>query len=121
MTNAQLIMREAFALMQAGKLRGSGQFVTIDNGDGEAREIELPEAIHTFSAWKKAGFTVKRGEHAVACFPVWKYSERRNASADGEAEEETSADGETAPAGYMRLRKAFFFSASQVEPLTARK
>lgn len=77
MTNQEIILRESIRLMNDGVIAGSGRYVTMTDNSGAEMTIELPEAIHTFSAWKKAGFAVKRGEHAIACFPVWKYTQRR--------------------------------------------
>ena len=117
MTNHEIILRESIRLMQEGILAGSGIFATIPGADGDGQRIELPESIHTFAAWKAAGFVVKRGEHAVAAFPVWKYTERRQAA--GDDGDNADADGDNAPGGKMYLRKAFFFKRSQVEKITA--
>lgn len=116
MTNQEIIFRESCRLMEAGILSGSGRYAVFTDENGDEKRVELPEAIHTFAAWKSAGYTVKRGEHAVATFPVWKYSERRrNNDDDGDGDEN---DGETA-SGRMYLRKAYFFKFSQVEKITA--
>ena len=108
MTNAGIIMAESIRLMQAGILTGSGRFVTIDGPTGP-ETVELPEEIHTFAAWKERGYIVKRGEHAIAAFPVWKYTGRRDA--DEETDEEPTR-------GRCFLKKAFFFRAAQVEKIT---
>ena len=123
MTNAEIILHESFRLMEAGILHGSGVWASIPDENGDERRVELPEAIHTFAAWKSAGFAVKRGEHAVACFPVWKYTERRRNAADGaengeNGDETPDADG-TQAGGRMYMRKAYFFTAEQVEKITA--
>ena len=112
MTNSMIILSESIRLMNDGVLSGSGVFGTYTDGDGNEQRIELPEAIHTFAAWKAAGYIVKKGEHAIAAFPVWKYREgRRNETETEESDEQ--------PAGKMFLKKAFFFKASQVEKITA--
>lgn len=115
MTNHEIILRESLQLLQAGILHGSGQFVTVTDENGDEKRIELPEEIHTFAAWKSAGFSVKKGEHAVAAFPVWKYTQRRQ---DDDADD---ADGENPQQanGRMYLRKAYFFTRAQVEKITA--
>lgn len=113
MDNATIIMRESFRLMEAGLLSGSGRFATIDGPDGP-ETIELPEAIHTFAAWKARGYIVRKGEHAVAAFPVWKYRERRRQADDVDGE----TDGEQETGGRCYMCKAFFFRASQVEKIT---
>ena len=112
MTNSMIILLESIRLMEEGKLQGSGQYGHYTDHEGNEVEIEYPEAIHTFAAWKQLGFSVKKGEHAIAAFTIWKYAERRR-----EAEEE-NADEEQAE-GRMFMKKAFFFKASQVERITA--
>ena len=112
MTNSMIILSESIRLMQEGILSGSGIFGTYTDKDGNEKQIELPEQIHTFAAWKAAGYIVKKGEHAIAAFPVWKYREgRRNDAEQDESDEQ--------PEGRMFLKKAFFFKASQVERITA--
>lgn len=118
MTNQEIILRESIRLMNDGIIAGSGRYVTMTDNSGAEMTIELPEAIHTFSAWKKAGFAVKRGEHAIACFPVWKYTQRRN-NADNDGDGDGAADGDSEPSGHMYMRKAFWFKLSQVEKITA--
>ena len=113
MTNSTIILNESFRLMKAGVLSGSGRFVQID-GENGPETVELPEAIHTFAAWKARGYIVRKGEHAIAAFHVWKYSDRRrNESEEGET------DGERENGGRCFLKKSFFFKASQVEKITA--
>lgn len=114
MTNAAIILQESFRLMESGILSGSGRFVSVVDENGNEKEIELPEDIHTFAAWKQRGYTVKRGEHAIAAFHVWKYSERRRNEAD-----EAETDGEQENSGHCFLKKSFFFKFSQVEKITA--
>lgn len=127
MTNAEIIFRESCELMRAGILSGSGIIGTFTDENGEEQKIELPEEIHTFAAWKQAGYIVKKGEKAIAAFPVWKYKEsRRNrpeqaqtGPADGEQASE-QIDGEQArQAGRMFMKTAYFFKRAQVERITA--
>lgn len=113
MTNSTIILNESFRLMKEGVLSGSGRFVQID-GENGPETVELPEAIHTFAAWKARGYIVRKGEHAIATFHVWKYSDRRRADA-----EESETDGEQENGGRCFLKKSFFFKASQVEKITA--
>ena len=116
MTNHEIIFYESIRLMEEGIISGSGQFGTYIDESGEEKQIELPEQIHTFAAWKAAGYIVKKGEHAVASFPVWKYTERRRNAAE---QPEETADGEQQPTGRMFMKTAFFFKRSQVERITA--
>lgn len=97
MTNNEIIFRTAEALAAAGKIKRD-------------TETGLPEELHTFAAWKAAGYTVKRGEHATAVIDIWK---------QGKAREKTNENGETItiPAK-MFMKTAYFFTRSQVEPIT---
>lgn len=57
------------------------------------------EVLHTFVVWKQLGYSVKRGEKAIAKFDVWKYAENK----EGEAR--------------IFLKTAAFFASHQVEVL----
>lgn len=116
MTNSEIIFRESLRLMEEGVLSGCGQYGTFIDENGTERKIELPEPIHTFATWKKAGYIVKKGQHAVASFPVWKYAERRQ---NADQTDEESASDEEQVTGRMFMKKAFFFKMSQVERITA--
>lgn len=80
MTNAAIILDVSVRLMNDGILKGTGRFLDVVNEDGSTEKLEIPEEIHTFNAWKQRGFIVRKGEHAVASFPIWKYVTRKNAS-----------------------------------------
>ena len=70
------------------------------------------EEIHTFQRWKALGYSVKKGEHAVAKFAIWKMGTGKRKNDDGEEEETTT--------GRMFMKTSAFFSTRQVEPLAAR-
>ena len=114
MTNAAIILDESIRLMNDGILKGTGRFLDVVNEDGSTSKLELPEEIHTFNAWKQRGFIVRKGEHAVASFPIWKYigSKRK----DSDEPQETDESGSN---GYCRMKLSHFFTAAQVQPLTA--
>lgn len=116
MTNNQIILNESVRLMQEGVLKIAG-YMDGENENGEPVRIALPEEIHTFNGWKSLGFIVKKGEHARAAFPVWKYKSGRRADSDGDGDGET--DGETVTGGRCYLRKAFWFTRDQVQEITA--
>lgn len=112
-TNAMIILQESVRLMEAGIIRGSGEYAIIDGGDGP-RRIELPEALHTFERWKALGYSVKKGEHARAAFDIWKYVSRKSKPQDGD-------EADAGPAGgHCIMKKAFFFTRDQVEALPVR-
>lgn len=111
MKNEQIIYEQAKALVESGVLKPTGRITTYLLIDGTIAELEEMPPIHTFSAWKQLGYNVKKGEHAIAKFPIWKYMEGKNV---------TDEDGtEKAESGKMFMKMSAFFSAEQVEPITA--
>jgi len=104
MTNETIIFHHRYELMQEGVLASTGRTIEIETEDGK-RLIPEPEEIHTYAAWKALGFQVKRGEHAIATFPIWKHVSKK-------AEKENEPDEEK-----MFQTKAFFFKLDQVEPI----
>ena len=111
MTNESIIFNEAVKLMNEGKIKGTGKFVTVEIS-GENVTVEEPEDIHTFNGWKKLGFSVRKGEHSTIKFPIWKYTEKAK-----KEEEKTGNELEDAPIKNMFMKTAAFFTASQVEPI----
>ena len=89
MTNAQIIAENIILLAMNGT-------------------IKPDEEIHTFQRWKALGYSVKKGEHAVAKFPIWKMGTKKN------------DDGEEETTGRMFMKTSSFFSTAQVEPMQAR-
>lgn len=110
-TNAMIIATAAQQLLEEGKLQPTGRILTFETSDGNVIKIPEAEPIHTFAMWKSLGYKVKKGEHAVAKLTIWKYSRNRN-------EEETNEEEQVA-SGHCFRKLAFFFSASQVEPIKA--
>lgn len=113
MTNAMIIFNESVKLMDEGKLHGTGEFVNVEV-NGEMKRLEMPEEIHTFNGWKERGFKVKKGEHSAIKFPIWKYTEKAK-----QPEEMTGNPLEDAPVSNMFLKLSSFFTAAQVEAITA--
>lgn len=101
MTNEQIILEARVMLMKQGILAPTDKVMVIETDEGK-KELPIPEEIHTFQAWKELGFKVKKGEHSVAHFPIWKYTEKRKD--DGELED-----------SHMFMKVAHFFKPSQVE------
>ena len=88
MTNSQIILENMMILAMGGA-------------------IGPDEEIHTFQHWKSIGYSVKKGEKAVAKFPIWKMGTKK----DEEGEEKST--------GRMFLKNSAFFSSRQVEPIKA--
>jgi len=105
-TNAMIILNAQMELMAHGKIGTTGRVIRVEFADGE-REVPEPEEIHTFAHWKECGYSVKKGEHAIAAFPIWKYTSKAAGASEEEAQEK----------GYCFMKKAFWFKASQVEKI----
>lgn len=114
MTNAMIILNESVRLMEQGVLKGTGEYVTVVNGDGEEVNLEMPEPIHTFNGWRALGYTVKKGEKSAIKFPIWKYTEKKKPE-----EEKTGNPVEDAPVTNMFLKVSAFFRFDQVEKMSA--
>lgn len=113
MTNEQIIFNNSVFLMEQGLLKGTGEKVMFMDEQGE-REVEVPEEIHTFNEWKRMGFMVKKGEHAIAKFPIWQLAGKGRKKKDDEAGEE---DAEKKTGGRFYMKVAFFFTREQVKEL----
>lgn len=115
MTNAEIIFQNRVFLMEQGVIKGMpGTAVKFKDEDGKEREILMPEEIHTFQSWKKLGYQVQKGEHAVAKFPVWKYK------VSGKKQEAEAEDDDQPQKGRCFMKVAFFFTADQVKPIECR-
>lgn len=110
-TNAMIVLEQAIALAEAGKIGYTGEILTVEI-NGEEITMKEPEQIHTYARWKAMGYQVRRGEKAIAKFKVWKYAAAKK-KADDDSEEKTAS----ADRGKMFLKQAAFFSATQVEPI----
>lgn len=105
MTNAQIIFIEGQKLAEAGVIGYTGKTYKALNAAGEEVEYKETEPIHTYATWKEMGFQVQKGEKAVAKFPVWKYTSKRN---------EETGEEENA---HMFMKVASFFRLAQVAPI----
>lgn len=103
-TNSEIILRESLNLVKSGILKTTGRVFVQELPDGSKVELPEPEPIHTYNGWKDLGYQVKKGEHAKASFPIWKWA--------GKKDEETGEES-----GRCWQRKAFWFTADQVEKI----
>lgn len=108
MTNNMIIFWESVRLMEEGKLDGTGEFVKVENANGEEVELEIPEAIHTFNGWKERGFVVRKGEKSDIRITIWKQGKGKKKVEDGEDEQ---------PKSRLFMKTSAFFKRSQVEKL----
>lgn len=116
MNNAQIILNESIQLLNEGIIKSTGRFITIENADGTKETLPEPEPIHTFNGWKTYGRQIKKGSHAVAAFPIWKYTEKKTETAE-------ASDAETEPETItnMFLKTSFFFTYEQTEPVKVKE
>lgn len=105
MTNETIILQKRFEMMEAGTLGTTGRYITMEDENGGKRQVPEPEEIHTFSAWKELGFSVKKGEKAAAKVLIWKHTVKK-------AQTEEEQDKEK-----MFMKMASFFTPEQVEPI----
>lgn len=82
MKNIEIISMEEIELIKTGKMRED-------------------EEIHTFHGWKARGYSIRRGEKAIAKFPIWKSVVKK--TDDGDTEDR------------MIMKTSCWFSTSQVE------
>ena len=111
MTNAMIIFVESQKLAEAGKIKYTGRTFKGTNVLGEEVEIKETEAIHTFATWKSMGYKVKKGQHAVASFPIWKHVAKKDTI---ELEDGSEKDVDKSK---MFMKVAAFFTAEQVEEI----
>lgn len=91
MTNSEIILGNMTILIADG-------VITEDN------------VIHTYAHWKSLGFQVKKGEHAIAKFPIWKYTKKKN---------KEMSEEEAQQKGYCFMKNSAWFTDTQVEPIKA--
>ena len=107
MTNAQIIFNESVELMKNGKIGTTGKQIEVEDENGNKMMLDEPEDIHTFQTWKKLGYCVKKGEKAVAQFHIWKCVSKEAENSEGMTEEQKK----------IFMKKASFFSTSQVQAI----
>ena len=118
MTNAQIILQNSVFLMEQGILKATKEKILFADEEGNVREVNKPEEIHTFQTWKKLGYQVKKGEHAVAKFPVWKFKASKSSKAGADDREVGEDDELEKQKGRCFMKIAFFFTADQVKEVT---
>ena len=106
MTNAQIIFDASIALMEQGKIKGTGRYITVEDENGNKKQIELPEEIHTFNGWKERGYNVKKGAKSEIKIQIWKHTSKKIKNDETGAEEEKNS---------LFMKAAAFFTSDQVE------
>ena len=105
MTNEQIILQEKERLFNEGKI--------TRNKAGEY------EQLHTFAIWKKLGYSVKKGEHAITTLYIWK-NVLKNKKNDVKEDNKKEQKEKKQEPEFIKT-KAFLFKASQVEKIDTKK
>ena len=87
MTNEMIILNARFDLMEEGILQGTGNIITVEDGNGKKKQIEEPEQIHTYQGWKSLNRQVKKGEKSIATIQIWKHTIKKPKDKDEEEQE----------------------------------
>ena len=113
MTNKMIILLEQQKLFDQGLIKKTGRTITVMNlFTQELEEVDELEPIHTYQTWKSLGFQVKKGQKAVAKFPIWKFTNGKMEEEDVRADVDVEHNENR---GYCFMKLSAFFSASQVE------
>lgn len=51
-TNGTIILLESMKLMEQGILVGTGEMIVYEDENGNKKQVEMPEPIHTYQKWK---------------------------------------------------------------------
>ena len=108
MKNEMIILLQQVELQKEGILNFTGRKIKSVDLSGEIVEIDEIQPIHTYRGWKERGFQVKKGEKAIAKFPIWQYSSKKVESEDSEEQKAN---------GHMYMKMSAFFSDKQVEKI----
>lgn len=108
MTNNDIVFQAEQELAKQGIIKYSGPVYTVTTVDGKTIEYQDTERLHTFQTWKSLGYIVRRGEKSVIALTIWKHISRSHEDPDGNM---------IIDPGKMFPKKAYFFSASQVDKI----
>lgn len=116
MDNRTIILNERLRLLGDGILTTTGRKTTIMTDDGEV-EIDEPEPIYTLQEWGRMGYSVVKGEHAVAAIEIWiPRKDRKSRSGDSSSEIKADSPLDVTPKKPEFVKKkSFFFKRSQVK------
>ena len=112
-TNIEIITAEQLRLLEEGVLHYTGRKLKgVNMLTGEECEIDEIQPLNTVGAWNKLGYKVIKGEHPIARFSIWKYTNRKPKDTDNE--EEVKSQGR----GYCYMKESNFFTDTQVVKMT---
>lgn len=111
-TNAEIVATEQLRLLEEGVLNYTGRKIKgVNILTGEECEVDEIQPLHTIARWNKMGYKVKKGEHPIAQFSIWKYQIKKPKDVD---EEEVQQSGR----GYCFMKMSNFFTDTQVTKMT---
>ena len=111
-TNIEIITAEQLRLLEEGVLHYTGRKLKgVNMLTGEECEIDEIQPLNTVAAWNKLGYKVIKGEHPIARFSIWKYSNRK-------PKEDESEEVKSQGRGYCYLKESNFFTDTQVVKMT---
>jgi len=113
MTNEKIIFNESLRLVEEKKIGTTGRILTVRDAEGNTKTLPEPEPIHTYDEWRRMGLQVRRGEHAVAAFPIWMYSNKTVKLPMKNVKTGETEDVEEESGNYY-MKTASFFALSQV-------
>lgn len=113
MTNAMIIFVNQLQLQEEGILKFTGNTTVVYDEEGNETEIQEIQPIHTYNGWKARGYKVKKGEKAIAKFPIWKYTVKKKTIEEAESMNEEEAQKK----GYCFMKMSAFFTDEQVEKI----
>lgn len=117
MTNQMIIAAEQLRLVKEGKLGYTGRKIKVFNiVTQQDEEIDEIQPLRTFAVWKSLGYKVKKGEKAIAKFPIWKFVV--NSKSD---EVEIDENGDIVGQGKMFMKTSSFFTDTQVEKIEVKR
>ena len=106
MTNEMIIFNGRVSLMEEGIIKATGNYITVENADGEKIQLEEPEQLHTYAGWKALNRQVRKGEKSIATMQIWKHTTKKPKKEDEDEQEK------------MFMTKAFFFTEAQTDAIT---
>lgn len=113
MKNSEIVFANRVFLMEQGVIKGIPGTSLLWKDDQGEREIMMPEEIKTFDAWRKEGFIVQKGQHAVAKFQIWMPKTKKGKKVEA-GESENADDAEMMAKGFYK-KLSYFFTRDQVQ------
>lgn len=113
MKNSEIVFANRVFLMEQGVIKGIPGTSLLWKDDQGEREIMMPEEIKTFDAWRKEGFIVQKGQHAVAKFQIWMPKTKKGKKVEA-GESENADDAEMIAKGFYK-KLSYFFTRDQVQ------